>query len=58
VLDIITSVVPYLAVSSLMYFALHVSYLLTLALVDNRAEPEHHDRIADRATAEGALASV
>ena len=33
VLDIITSVVPYLAVSVLMYFALGVSYLLTLALI-------------------------
>jgi acyl-lipid omega-6 desaturase (Delta-12 desaturase) len=33
VLDIITSVVPYLAVSVLMYFTLHVSYLLSLALV-------------------------
>jgi omega-6 fatty acid desaturase (delta-12 desaturase) len=33
VLDIITSVVPYLAVSALMYFALHVSYLLSLALI-------------------------
>ena len=33
VLDIITSVVPYLAVSVLMYFALDVSYLLALALV-------------------------
>lgn len=32
-LDIITSVVPYLAVSVLMYFALGVSYLLTLALI-------------------------
>ena len=33
VLDIITSVVPYLAVSVLMYFALDVSYLLALVLV-------------------------
>ncbi len=32
VLDIITSVVPYLAASVLMYWALDVSYLLTLAL--------------------------
>jgi acyl-lipid omega-6 desaturase (Delta-12 desaturase) len=31
--DILTSVVPYLAVSVLMYLALDVSYLLTLALV-------------------------
>jgi acyl-lipid omega-6 desaturase (Delta-12 desaturase) len=33
VLDIFTSAVPYLAVSVLMYLALDVSYLLTLALV-------------------------
>ncbi len=33
VLDIITSVVPYLAVSVLMYYALGVSYLLALVLV-------------------------
>ena len=33
VLDIVTSVVPYVAVSVLMYLALDVSYLLTLALV-------------------------
>ena len=33
VLDILTSVVPYLALSVLMYRALDVSYLLTLALV-------------------------
>jgi acyl-lipid omega-6 desaturase (Delta-12 desaturase) len=33
VLDIITSVVPYLALSVLMYFALDVSWLLALALV-------------------------
>src|SRR5690242_11267462 len=33
VVDIVTSVVPYLAVSVLMYLALDVSYLLTLALV-------------------------
>ena len=33
VLDIITSVVPYLAVSVLIYLALDVSYLLALALV-------------------------
>ena len=32
-LDIVTSVMPYLALSVLMYFALDVSYLLTLALV-------------------------
>ena len=32
-LDIFTSAVPYLAVSALMYLALGVSYLLTLALV-------------------------
>ena len=32
-LDIITSVVPYLAISVLMYFALGVSYLLALALI-------------------------
>ncbi len=32
-LDILTSVVPYLAASILMYLALDVSYLLTLALV-------------------------
>src|SRR5215216_7592331 len=31
-LDLATSVVPYLALSALMYFALDVSYLLTLAL--------------------------
>jgi omega-6 fatty acid desaturase (delta-12 desaturase) len=30
--DVATSVVPYLALSALMYLALHVSYLLTLAL--------------------------
>jgi acyl-lipid omega-6 desaturase (Delta-12 desaturase) len=33
VLDILTSVVPYLAVSFLIYLALDVSYLLTLALM-------------------------
>jgi acyl-lipid omega-6 desaturase (Delta-12 desaturase) len=33
VLDIVTSVLPYLALSVLMYFALDVSYLLALALV-------------------------
>ncbi len=33
VLDLMTSVVPYLALSVLMYFALDVSYLLVLALV-------------------------
>jgi omega-6 fatty acid desaturase (delta-12 desaturase) len=33
VLDILTSVVPYLALSVLMYLSLDVSYLLTLALV-------------------------
>jgi omega-6 fatty acid desaturase (delta-12 desaturase) len=33
VLDVLTSVVPYLATSVLMYFALQVSYLLVLALV-------------------------
>jgi omega-6 fatty acid desaturase (delta-12 desaturase) len=33
VTDILTSVVPYLAVSVLMYLSLQVSYLLTLALV-------------------------
>jgi acyl-lipid omega-6 desaturase (Delta-12 desaturase) len=32
-IDILTSVVPYLAASALMYLALDVSYLLTLALV-------------------------
>ena len=32
-LDIFTSALPYLAVSVLMYLALDVSYLLTLALV-------------------------
>ena len=32
-LDILTSVVPYLALSVLMYLALNVSYLLTLTLV-------------------------
>ncbi len=32
-LDIVTSVVPYLALSAAMYFALQVSYLLTLALM-------------------------
>jgi omega-6 fatty acid desaturase (delta-12 desaturase) len=33
VLDLLTSVVPYLAVSVLMYLTLDVSYLLTLALI-------------------------
>jgi len=33
VLDIVTSVVSYLAVSALMYLALDVSYLLTVALM-------------------------
>jgi omega-6 fatty acid desaturase (delta-12 desaturase) len=33
VLDILTSVVPYLALSAAMYFALQVSFLLTLALM-------------------------
>jgi omega-6 fatty acid desaturase (delta-12 desaturase) len=32
ILDLLTSVVPYLALSALMYFALDVSYLLVLAL--------------------------